>query len=352
MYIVDNTSQKLSKSTSKLIVKKEDQNRRGYRAGIFYAAQPQKFLNPMVAYRIEHDYCLIEENQKIYSSMAVINMVKSVNRVDFHKPNEYVALMFEDNKSFPKTSLEYLIERLKSYGDQTCYEWADLIETHFNNYQSKFQEIYKMAKNLKTPRTSAIQEEQIVQSKPGFWLKCKYDKNQRQLLSLKFNTRLIMMLGYELEDFVTKIFVEGSPKIHYLDDQEHAKEKALYYIKNLLEFRLDSMAFPPRATNMLDSQDNLVPVLEEFYPFYNIDEDTEEIFVTHFFGIELNTDAMKVETAVDKTRVEDVNYIRISRDRKVEKDEFLRRFYCKGDDEDLIQKKVCRVRLLNPNLLA
>ena len=247
------------------------------RAKFITIEMPPRFINPFIFYAIYPHVLLAEENRKIRMSFQAANYYSRVYSVEINSPFpgfvsvKHVPVFLNDHCKFDR---DYFLERLKSFGDNEHYEWAQMLENYPQIYGSAFTKTSNIIQN-NYPKCSVTdcmvspnEQEKFFQKKATHILTMRYDENMVTFLDIAFSMEYLEMLGYTVEEFINLCFKSGVPCIDRCDEEELDNNYTRFGFKIIFELQFIPGA-PPVKRKILASKNKLINVEEKFGIFVN-----------------------------------------------------------------------------------
>jgi hypothetical protein len=184
------------------------------RATFVKVLQPHKFINPLSRYSLSSGAVLMEHNRNIYVNFDAIHANYVPVSVDCNSPYKNVITINIEKDQDLKLPQEYLIARLRSYGDKELAEWASLLESYNTLYKVNHQKAYSNAVvSDYIKKKGEDPDEALLISQPALWMTMKYSDTGVMETSVSYNSKFLIMVGYSKVDFIKKVFDEGIPKL-------------------------------------------------------------------------------------------------------------------------------------------
>jgi len=190
------------------------------RASYTQIIKPQRFINPFKLYRITPSLVLAHEGRSIYLNFDILFSSKNVDSVECNYPyKNIITVNMTDNSHVGIMAKEYLVARLKSFGDAELFEWALMIQNYDEEYITEYTSFLEnVKKNQLTSNQSQLLEkgkekiQQVSRNDVCIWMEkiCNANgvKHHRACYSAKF----LLLLGYTKQKFIKTLFEEGIPK--------------------------------------------------------------------------------------------------------------------------------------------
>jgi hypothetical protein len=107
-----------------------------YRATYAVMLIPQKFINPYKVYKLLSDHPLIEEDGKFYSAMSAFAEWKYISAININHNDGIVSAIYSNNPNFVTPPWQYVVERMRSFGNLEANEMAAAVETFCNSSEA------------------------------------------------------------------------------------------------------------------------------------------------------------------------------------------------------------------------
>ncbi|CAD8077176.1 unnamed protein product [Paramecium primaurelia] len=186
---------------------------------------PQKFLNPLMTFRMNGDFHLYADSRYIQShhplkiGISCQNPYKKITNIVLDQSTETITL-FYTQLDFSQTPWEYVVKRLESYGDIEMTKLSLYIKKYNEQLNSGLkQEINKMVVNNQ------------YRSKGSYQYKYIKELDQFFISSVTYDIKLIEDLGFAVPQFIEQCFKTGIPEISLKPDSTNGQ-----YYKNVVEF--------------------------------------------------------------------------------------------------------------------
>ncbi|CAD8170753.1 unnamed protein product [Paramecium octaurelia] len=186
---------------------------------------PQKFLNPLLTFRMNGDFHLYADSRYIQShhplkiGISCQNPYKKITNIVMDQFSETITL-FYTQLDFSQTPWEYVVKRLESYGD---FEMNKL-----SLYIKKYNE--QLDSGLKQENNKAVVSASY-RSKGSYQYKYIKELDQFFISSVTYDIKLIQDLGFAIPQFIEQCFKTGIPEISLKPDSTNDQ-----YYKNVVEF--------------------------------------------------------------------------------------------------------------------
>jgi hypothetical protein len=267
----------VAKIKSKQKEKDEAREKKQYRAMYSIIMPPPQFLNPHKIYQFFMNNTVCEEDRQIVSRCTLFNHFKLITKVQVIPQSKVISATLIDAKSYTNPSWEYVVERLKSFGDEKALDWANTIE----NFSKKYQELHK-SKELQKFIWSKLQlgpydcstqnkvKESLINNYFVYASKYKLEPHGFELISVGYNENMALQLGYDsLVALGEHLLRHGLIDFYCHRIGQNANYKA--YLKNFFETTYDeSVLEKPQWLQTKTGQ--LIPVMRSIFHFPSINE--------------------------------------------------------------------------------
>ncbi|CAD8085661.1 unnamed protein product [Paramecium sonneborni] len=186
---------------------------------------PQKFLNPLLTFRMNGDFHLYADARYIQShnplkiGISCQNPYKKITNIVLDQCTETITLQYTQ-LDFSQIPWEYVIKRLESYGD---FEMNKL-----GLYIRKYNE--QLNSGLNQENSKMVEKNQY-RSKGSYKYQYIKELDQFFISSVTYDIKLIEDLGFSLPQFIEQCFKTGIPEISLKPDSTNDQ-----YYKNVVEF--------------------------------------------------------------------------------------------------------------------
>jgi len=199
-----------------------------------------RFIHPFKFYRITPSLVLAHENRSIYLNFDILLASKCVNSVECnHSYRNMITVTMTDNVYVGIKAKDYLVARLKSFGDAELYEWALMIQNYEEDYLSQYTSfLTNLRQNQLTFNQQELIEEnkericQELMDKPCVWVYKVCSDMGVLHTSVCFTAKFLQLLGYTKQKFIKVLSEEGFPKFMSIPCNK-ASEYARYMFNNM-----------------------------------------------------------------------------------------------------------------------
>jgi len=304
-------------------------------------AKPQKFINPCQDYRLYYDTFIRESDHTIYLDVQIMNTFKLVSSIDINAETHGITINLIDNACSGSSSWKYLVERLFSFNDKNCADFAELIKQFCNNYEQNMkiesQSSQKNQKPLSKPRVKKTYIDQ-----PCIWYsRVRTEGADFSLISVGLNLKMLELLEYSLDQFINMMLTEGLPGYYVtgpVDPVEHR-----YWFKALTEPFNHPLFKLKNDAALVSSQGKPISVTQESGIQFEIAKDGKEIYKLYSTFPVTNTPFMETPTIHTKESAEFTTY---RAEKKNEIKDFLSRYYGLKEENPDDLRRMCRVKLI------
>jgi hypothetical protein len=255
--------------------KKKKRVKKMKRATYFFIPPIKKFLNPFKVYRLNGDIILQEEQQYLGPKISLYNKYKIMTSVEHDISKAMLMVKFDDNKSVFSCAWQYLVNRMKNFGDANAKAWADAIENYCQGYNLLFEDDKKqdhVEKLFLTQKQSngglpnEMKESLMQGSAVLIWRFGQID-NKVYCTHMGFNENFLNMLDYDIGLMVTFLIKRGIPE--FFPTQETNVSE---FIKAILKYFYNKAEFDgigERQSYLLTRTSQIKPVYVKPNIFFN-----------------------------------------------------------------------------------
>jgi len=306
--------------------------------------KPHRFINPYRYHKVNSFVILGEEDRSVFFTLEFINTGKTVTHIELNTPFEDAMTVYlADNHNIPTVPYEYLVARLKSYGDVDAYDWAQIIERYNDDYKKDLNTVVTRS----TPCDAIIKKDENIRDwlleRPCSWFNFKYTADDLQLTSITFSNSLLKALKYSLSKFFKVCFEEGIPKVFKVSE-DAPKLSGKYIFKKLFFPNFNRVDYS-KPCEIYDAFGSLVPAYETKGSVCNLMEDGS-IEAIHYVKFDVKTEGPSDGKSKIEENPEFMKYMQ--NNSKILSDFLKKSEYTETrlNEEELYQSKVCKVREL------
>jgi hypothetical protein len=319
------------------------------KAGYSWIAKPSLYINPYPHYRLYMD-TIFQENRKqeIAPWFAGCNNFMRINTVQYDSDSQVIRLALQEKKNqVPIIPWGYLVERLKSFGQASSYQWAETIQEFCLSYEKMMAIKEKNAKALleafgEKPGEMDPNEKRRDLLENSSILVIRYGMNEdvMTIKELIYNQNILSLTEYDAENMINFALNDGIPEIFHHDDA--VGENIRLVVQNFFNPKVMN-ALPEFDTYLLTKDNYRKPVTLKMHVFHEYKEETGyEVELVLSFKEDPNRMLLKVDDM-------EQNQGRINELEAKEKDIqiFLKKFYGQNYIGKVYNsKKICRWRKL------
>jgi hypothetical protein len=314
--------------------------------------KPQRFINPFCYVKFPAFGSIGEMQRKIVITLDGMFEYFLINSIAIRSSlPEAVKLSFTEDANCIAPSIDYLVARLKSFGDSDYLEWANAFENYTDFYKSKHQqclkEITENPSGLPYMLLDTEAFEQNFQNKCGIWMTILNKPESSEMVSLHVTTKWLEALKYEKDAFIQEHCCKGWTKVQAVDDRWTALSEVIFKFLYCMDFS----PMPVLCLDVIDAQGDIVSIVGNAGSLVSLKSngDLEMRFYLEVTSISSTNSENQVPRICSDTRMECENpefTFRIE-SIKEERDEFLGNYYgLKNDSDNSIDAKTCKVREL------
>jgi len=263
----------------RLKIKKKKRVKKMKRAIYFFIPPVKKFINPFKVYRLFGDLILQEEFQYLSPKSSLYNKFKIITTVEKDCVRNLITVKLEDNKSTFSCAWQYLVSRMKSFGDTNAKAWAEAIESYClgyldlmeesKNQKTRIDKVTKLNGNIDLDSTFRLKES-LIEKNALIILKFGQSENRMYLTHISFNETLLELLGYECNLMTTFLIKRGIPEFFPKNECTFVDYIKLLFKHFFNKSTLNSIG--EQEAFLLTKLNYVKPMLVSPYIFYNVNE--------------------------------------------------------------------------------
>jgi len=309
--------------------KKKRKPKKLFYATYTYIAPVKKFLNPFKVYRLFGDFILQEEFQYLSPKTSLLNKYKIITTVENDLSKKIITIKLEDNKSASSCAWQYLVSRMKSYGDANAKAWADAIETYCVGYLKMIEDLKDetkkkefVAKMINETQTRFPQEfKDDLLSRYAVSISRYGQADDRAIIThISYNHAFFEMLGYD-SNLMTTFFLKRGIFEIFPKQECTCAEWIKVMMKNYFPSELNAVG--ELEGSLLSRANFIKPVFIRPYVFYSLQENGEFCYEL-WLAMREDPDKMVAFSAIDDAYAGLEETIK---NNEKEADDFFLRFY-------------------------
>jgi len=307
-----------------------------------FVITPARFLNPCQFYFIPRVIGLAERCGKIdFNIDRIVTHAKHVTGIDVQSSqNHIVNVSLEDNPLVGKTPKEYLVARLKSFGDKDLNDWADYVDNFHESYTTAFKNFtnkVNQGTNIDSLVPNFDEATSELSNNYGLWLSYKYTEEGVYGVGISVSNKLLDKLGYTVDKFVETVYQGGIPRIIASDDAYSRLSPEIFKREFCLELK---KIFAVINVDLIDSKGDLIPARQKMGSLTKSNPD-RFLEVKHYIFFEFPKDS---PVKSEKKILDNPDFMNASKEKQRHTAEFLNLYYgYKPEDADTL-RRTCKYK--------
>jgi len=319
------------------------------RATCAWIAKPSLYLNPYKYYRLYMDVIFMESAENIGLRMSGINEFLNVNYVQYDHSSQVVRVALQEKKTDSLIAWDYLVERLKSYGNVKYNDWAETIK----EYCLSYERIHKICTDDtigeildelidNSFEMDPIEKRQELLTNDALII-VRYGRVNDKFVKkeIMYNENFLTLVGHDVDTIIKYTLTEGIPEMFAKSDT--SDERYQYVLRNIFNSKkVNKMRDAP--TYLLTRNHQKKPVIEKMHLFSEYSKETgyEAELVFSFKPDDSRVTVQLKEPEFNSERVEELE----SKEKDIQS--FMKKFYGQNYIGMIYNsKKICRVKYLH-----
>jgi len=338
---------KISKSSKKKSDKEEEDHQFLQKASYIVLIKPNRFINPFRFYKISNGALLAEIERKIILTLDCFLHNKIVNSVEVNYPkSRVVTAHFSEQPGTFFTPCEYLIARLKSFGESDLYDWAIFLETYVEDYKNALAKFKQDV--VESPSTiDCLEEDEMfhkyLDDKFGITCNLSYTEDAVVMESMSISTKLLTKLEYDREAFIKSLLEENFPKIYCPNKNYSHQARTIFKKAFCCDFKKFSFA---KNMDLYNSKGELVPSIQKSGCLV-LSKKGEKLYVKHYLTYDFHVEEEDQKESKMMVIEENPEFANLKSRNKQETIEFLKIYYGYKSAEDINSSKICTFRVFD-----
>jgi len=277
----------------------------------------------------------------------VVTHAKHVKGIDVQSSkNHIVNLSLEDNPLMSRTPKEYLVARLKSFGDKDLNDLADYVDNYKESYTTAFKNFtnkVKQRSNIDSLVPNFDEATSELSDNYGLWLSCKYAAEGVFGAGMSVSNKLLDKLGYTVDKFVETAYQGGIPRIIANDEAYSRLSYEIFKSEYCFELKKTLAVI---NVDLIDSKGDLIPARQKMGSLAKPNPDGS-FEVKHYIFFEFPKDS-RVES--EKNILDNPDFVKASKKKQRQTAEFLTSHYSyKPETADTI-RRTCKYKEISNDL--
>jgi len=307
-----------------------------------FVIKPARFLNPCQFYFIPRVIGLAERCGKIdFNIDRIVTHAKHVTGIDVQSSqNHIVNVSLEDNPLVGKTPKEYLVARLKSFGDKDLNDWADYVDNFQESYTTalkNFTNKVNQGTNIDSLVPNFDEATSELSNNYGLWLSYKYTEEGVYGVGMSVSNKLLDKLGYTVDKFIETAYQGGIPKIIASDEAYTRLSYEIFKSEYCFELKKTLAVI---NVDLIDSKGDLIPARQKMGSLVKPNSDGS-LDVKHYIFFDFPEDS---SVKSEKNILDNPDFVNASKEKQRHHIAFLHSSYgYKPEDADTI-RRTCKYK--------